>query len=318
MRTKAVTRLPIPNHGREENVTTGRDDSDSVEITVEGENVGEGDIDLAALAVFANGFQRAMRGLAAQVRERPSRGRPAKGVARASGLRLVALRKGSTTLVLRPASRDAFGALAKDTLDKLQRVVDSTEEPVTLGVVTALEEARRGLGSDGKFAVRHGPNRSQLVFDGDKLQRLRERAQHARLAESIQEVVVSGWLHMVDVKPDEVVIETPEGVEWRSTYPPSLEPAVRSLIGEVVVVTGKGVRTGSGSGRLEMETVDSAPQLNFDETYLESGLRSDSTISALMDSQGVRAPQSAQRPSSIDDHDAQAFVDALARLHESH
>jgi hypothetical protein len=258
-----------------------------------------------------------MRAVASRVRHRPSIGRPAKSVERATGLRLVGIRAGSTTLLLRSTAEDQFGGLADDTLSEIARVV-SADEPVDESVVAALEEARRGLGSSGKFAIRRASDSKPLVFDQSKLEALRRRALQAREVVALPGVMtVSGWLHMVDLVPDEVVIATPDGVEWRAAYPQELEPTVRSLVGAVVVASGRGTRTTVASGRLELATIEAAPQLELGRTFLADGLHGDNELSTLMEQQGVRAPQVFRRPTDLDDRDVQGFLKALGRLHES-
>jgi hypothetical protein len=299
------------------NETNDTNHAQNLEITVEGENVGDGEIDLAALAVFAAGLQKVMRTIAARVRQRPSRGRPAKSVERATGLRLLAIRAGSTTLVLRSTAEDQFGGLADDTLNELERVVRA-DEPMEETVVDALEEARRGLGLSGKFAIRRPGSSAPLVFDSGKLEALRLRAQQLPEVAALPGLTtVSGWLHMVDLAPDEVVIATPEGVEWRATYPADLESIVRSLVGAVVVATGYGTRTGPASGRLELATIETAPQLNLGRTFLVDGLHGENDLTVLMRQQGIRGPQTLHRPTELDDADIEGFLKALGRLRES-
>lgn len=291
--------------------------AENVEITVEGENVGEGEIDLAALALFANGLQKAMRAVAAGVRQRPSRGRPAKSVERATGLRLIGIRAGSTTLLLRSTAEDQFGGIAEDTLNELERVVGTTG-PVDEAVVTALEEARRGLGTSGRFAIRRASRPAPLVFDQNRLEVLRRRALQApEVVEPRGLVTVTGWLHMVDLAPDEVVISSPEGVEWRATYPADLEPVVRSAVGSIVVASGHGNRTGPTTGRLELGDLSQAPQLTLGRTFLVDGLAGENDLEQLMLQQGISAPQTVRRPAGLNDADIEGFLKALSRLHES-
>ncbi len=280
--------------------------------------MGEGEIDLAALALFATGLQKAMRAVAARVRKRPSKGRPAKSIERATGLRLVSIRAGSTTLVLRSAAEDQFGGLADDTLKELERVVSGLHEPVDESVVSALEEARRGLGSSGKFAIRRASSAAPLVVDQGKLDALRRRAlQLSEVVALTGVVTVSGWLHMVDLAPDEVVIATPEGVEWRATYPADLESIVRSLVGAIVVASGHGSRTSTSTGRLALQMIEAAPQVTLGRTFLIDGLHGDNDLVELMKQQGIRGPQTLRRPAELDEADVEGFLNALGRLRQS-
>jgi hypothetical protein len=289
-----------------------------LEITVEGENVGKGEIDLSALAAFATGLQKAMRAVAARARQRPTKGRPAKSVDRATGLRLVAIRAGSTTLVLRSSAEDQFGGLADDTLNALERAITEPKERLESSVVAALDEARRGLGSNGMFTIRRSPQKAPLVFDVQKLEELRRRAQS--LPESVAiggAVTVSGWLHMIDLAPDEVVIATPEGIEWRATYPDELELTVRSLVGDVVIASGTGMRTGAASGRLQLEALTTAPQLSLGKTFLVDGLQGSNDLARLIEDQGIQGPQAVHRPADLTASDVEGFLGALGRLRQS-
>lgn len=234
------------------------------EVQLEGPNVGPGEVDFDSLVAFGEHFQDALRRLANVVegKQAVQPGHPTAAATSAANFRLVGIKKGSAILQLKAMSDDIWPGAADMAVVELARRVHSSKTPLDAGIVNALDEARSSLGTTGAFRVRsHGMK--TMVVTPRVVERLRARAV-AQTPSAQMHRVVTGWLHMADVQPNEFVIRTPTGVEWRCAFPPTMKQAVLSLLDRVVVAAGQGARTGR-LGRLEIESIREAPAV-YQET----------------------------------------------------
>lgn len=228
------------------------------EVELEGEAVGHGEVDFDSLVAFGEHFQDALRRFANVVEGRKAvvPGHPTAAASAAARFRLVGIRKGSTVLQLKTTSADWLPSAADLAIAELARQVRSPKASLERGIVDALDEARLSLGARGGFRVKsHGMK--TMIINERAVTRLRTRESEQTSAEA-RNHVVSGWLHMADVQPNEFVIRTPLGVEWRCTFSPAMKRTVLRLIDQVVVASGTGVQTGR-VGKLEIESISAAP-----------------------------------------------------------
>jgi hypothetical protein len=195
-----------------------------------------------------------------------SPGHPTASAVAAARFRLVGIKKGSAILQLRAPSTDMWPAAADFALLELSKRAHSQKTYIERGIVDALEEARLSLGASGSFRVRsHGMK--TLVVNERSVERLRARSiDQAQIASSSQ--VISGWLHMADLQPNEFVIRAPTGIEWRCAFGAELKPRVLALLDRVVVASGRGSQVGR-TGRLQIEIIEEARPV-FQQT-LEGG-----------------------------------------------
>lgn len=246
----------IPTGARDIAIPRRQDANDRapVQIHLEGENVGEGEIGLDALAGFIDGFQATLRRLV-QLRlgKPPAVGRLPEQLRQALDLRLVGFGKGSATLLVRPGAEDTWGSPGASAMEELGRRVADPESQWDEGTTEALEQARRSLGKGGRFTVQGEGMRANV--DEKVIARLRSRA--AQVMPEVGERTVIGWLHMADVQPNEVVVKTAHGVEWRCHFPPEMKPRIIELLDQVVVVEGPG-RAKDRTGELTIERIRSS------------------------------------------------------------
>ncbi len=281
-----------------------------VQIHLEGENVGEGEIRLDALAGFIEGLQSALRRV---VRRRagkePATGRPAESMRQALDIRLVGFGKGSATLLVKPGAEDTWGSPAASALEELGRRVAEPGPEWDDGTREALEDARRSLGKGGRFLV-HGERIDMTVDEA-----VTSRLQQPTLAEATapRKQTVVGWLHMADLQPNEVTIKTALGLEWRCRFAPSLKERVLELLDEVVIAEGVGA-TKDRTGELTIEEIrpslPDAYQLTIggeDETVIDERLR------ALPRRREIPPPSSGPR---ITEQDVAELMKAIAELDE--
>lgn len=227
------------------------------EVQLEGAAVGEGEVDFDALVAFGEHFQDALRRLANVVegRQAVKPGHPTTAATAAAKFRLVGIKKGSAILQLRAASDDLWPSAADMALVELSRRAHAPKAPLERGIVDALEEARLSLGGKGGFRVKsHGMK--TLVVNERSVGRLRLRAVE-RAGVDLSTHVISGWLHMADLQPNEFVIRAPTGIEWRCTFEQAMKQRVLNLLDHVVVARGTGSYAGR-VGRLDIESIEEA------------------------------------------------------------
>lgn len=219
-------------------------DQGPVQIHLEGENVGEGEVRFDALAGFIEGFQATLRRLV-QLRagKRPASGRLPEQLRQAVDIRLVGFGKGSATLLVKPGTEDVWGSPAAAALEELGRRIEEPKSDWDEGTTDALEQARRSLGKTGRFTVQGEGVR--VSVDETVMSRLRERA--SRSGNGMTRHTVIGWLHMADLQPNEVIVKTALGVEWRCRFASEMKPRILDLLDHVVIAEGPGTlrdRTG--------------------------------------------------------------------------
>lgn len=218
---------------------------------MDGENVGEGEVRLDALAGFIEGFQATLRRLVQRrLGKRPAVGRLPEQLRQAVDIRLVGFGKGSATLLVKPGSEDTWGSPAAGALEELGRRIEEPESEWDEGTTDALEQARRSLGKGGRFTVQGESVRANV--DEDLITRLRDRAAHEM--PEVAERTVVGWLHMADVQPNEVIVKTALGIEWRCHFTSVMKPRVLELLDQVVVVEGPGAAR-DRTGELSIERI---------------------------------------------------------------
>lgn len=223
-----------------------------IEVVLKGSRTAEGAVDFDALLAFGDAFRRALRAL---VRSRSGLppvqpGQPGAEVREATSLRLIGLRAGSAILVLEPASPRI---VADPVLEALRDLVDGVEGRRTLEppIVGYLRDAVRSLGDHSSVGFRV-PGRPPADLDEPRLDAL--PVPDAVSPASPATGAVDGWLHAVDIDPDEVRIRDTTGREWTCHYPDALETYVRDMIGRVVRVEGS-MFVGGPRWRIEVAAI---------------------------------------------------------------
>ncbi len=224
-----------------------------IQLVLKGSRTAEGAVDFDALLAFGDAFRKALRALVRSRAGQPAvkPGQPGADVREASSLRLIGLRTGSAVLELEPVDARL---LADPVVDALQVLADGIAggrafEP---SVVAYLRDAVQSLGERSSVGLRV-PDRSAVDFDEATLDRLPTIA--APAPDTPAPGTVDGWLHAVDIDPDEVRIRDAAGRDWSCHYPEQLESQVRELIGKVVRASGTVQITGSRS-RIELSAIE--------------------------------------------------------------
>jgi len=226
---------------------------DHIELVLKGTRTTQGAVDFDALLAFGDSFRKALRAL---VRSRSGLpvvqpGQPGAEVKEATSLRLVGLRAGSAVLELEPLDPRI---VADPVVEALRDLVDGVEGrlPLEAPVVGFLRDAVRSLGDRGSVGFRV-PGRAHAEVDEARLDALPVAT--AATIPPDAPAVVDGWLHAVDIDPDEVRVRDTSGRDWACHYPVDLEGHVRGLIGRVVRVEGI-VRFAGARGRIEVTQID--------------------------------------------------------------
>jgi len=273
---------------------------DHIELVLKGTRTTQGAVDFDALLAFGDSFRKALRAL---VRSRSGLpvvqpGQPGADVKEATSLRLVGLRAGSAVLELEPLDPRID---ADPVLDALRELVDGVEGrlPLEPPVVGFLRDAVRSLGERGSVGFRV-PGRAQVEVDEARLNALPVGTS----APSPPDVpaVVDGWLHAVDIDPDEVRVRDTSGRDWSCHYPVEMEDHVRGLIGRVVRVEGI-VRVNGSRGRIEVSQIDGLePPVG---TSIGASRRQGDVIAEAMSRSNVAGPQSLAALTSEVDADSE-------------
>ncbi len=254
-----------------------------IQLVLKGSRTAEGAVDFDALLAFGDAFRKALRALVRSRAGQPAvqAGQPGAEVREASSLRMVGLRAGSAVLELEPIDARL---LADPVVDALQALAEGLAgqrafEPPVVGY---LRDAVQSLGDRGSVGLRV-PEQSPVDFDEAKLDRLATTPPPA--ADTPEPGTVDGWLHAVDIDPDEVRIRDTTGRDWSCHYPEHLESEVRELIGRVVRASGT-VRTSANRSRIELSAIEGV------EPALASHRRSkDVVLAQAMRAASVVAPQ---------------------------
>ncbi len=251
-----------------------------IQLVLKGSRTSDGAVDFDALLAFGDAFRKALRALVRSRAGQPAvqAGQPGAEVREASSLRLIGLRAGSAVLELEPIDARL---LADPVVDALQSLVDGLAgqgafEPPVVGY---LREAVQSLGEQGSVGLRV-PERSPVDFDEAALDRLATTPTPA--AGALAPGTVDGWLHAIDIDPDEVRIRDTAGRDWSCHYPEQLESQVRELIGRVVRASGM-VRTSASRSRIELAAIEgvepaSASQRRSKDEILAQAMRDASVV----------------------------------------
>lgn len=225
---------------------------DRIQVVLKGSRTAEGAVDFDALLAFGDSFRKALRALARSRAGLPAiqPGQPGGDVREASTLRLVGLRAGSALLEFEPVQARL---LADPVVGAMQALVDGLagREVLEQAVAVYLTDAVQSLGDRASVGLRV-PDRSPFEFDAAHLALLTGSPEQRP---SDTEGFVDGWLHAVDIEPDEVRIRDASGRDWWCHYPEELEVRVQGLIGRVVRATGT-LRPAGQRARLDATNVE--------------------------------------------------------------
>ncbi|MBI1844256.1 MAG: hypothetical protein HYR89_06570 [Actinobacteria bacterium] len=253
-----------------------------IQLVLKGSRTSDGAVDFDALLAFGDAFRKALRALVRSRAGQPAvqAGQPGAEVREASSLRLIGLRAGSAVLELEPIDARL---LADPVVDALQSLADGLAgqgafEPPVVGY---LREAVQSLGEQGSVGLRV-PERSPVDFDEAALDRLATTTTPPPAAGALAPGTVDGWLHAIDIDPDEVRIRDTAGRDWSCHYPEQLESQVRELIGRVVRASGM-VRTSASRSRIELAAIEgvepaSASQRRSKDEILAQAMRDASVV----------------------------------------
>lgn len=224
-----------------------------IELVLKGSRTADGAVDFDALLAFGEAFRRALRALVRSQAGLPAiqAGQPGTEVREASSLRLVGLHAGSAVLELEPVDARL---VADPVIGALQSLADGLagRKQLELPIVEFLRDAVQSLGDHASVGVRV-PDRDPVEFDVMRLASLLSPSPPAEQGET--RGTVDGWLHAVDIDPDEIRIRDTSGRDWSCHYPEELEPRVRELIGWVVRASGAIQASGTRS-RIELQTIE--------------------------------------------------------------
>ena len=252
-----------------------------IQLVLKGSRTAEGAVDFDALLSFGDAFRRALRALARSRAGQPAvrPGQPASDVREASSLRLVGLRAGSAVLEFEPLEARLFDDPA---VGALQALVDglSGQETLEPAVTVLLADAVQSLGDGASVGLRV-PGRSLFEFDAAHLALL---APSPAPSPPDAEGYVDGWLHAVDLEPDEVRIRDASGRDWWCHYPDELEVRVQGLIGRVVRASGI-VRPAGQRARIDATAVEPI------DLQLDAAGTADEMLAAAMAAAGIEQPQ---------------------------
>lgn len=280
-----------------------------IQVVLKGSRTSEGAVDFDALLAFGDAFRKALRALVRSRAGQPAvqAGQPGAEVREASSLRLIGLRAGSAVLELEPIDARI---LADPVVDALQALADGLAgqgdfEPPVVGY---LRDAVQSLGERGSVGLRV-PDRSPVDFDEAALDRLTTAPPPT--TDGPAPGTVDGWLHAVDIDPDEVRIRDTAGRDWTCHYPDQLESQVRELIGRVVRASGM-VRTSASRPRIELSAIESVEPASASQRRSK-----DEILAQAMRAASVVAPQPlAELYSDVvpTDDDELAFEEALQAI----
>jgi hypothetical protein len=223
---------------------------------------------------------------------------------------LVGLRTGSAVLDLEPVDARL---VADPVVDALQALADGLagKQALEPPVIDLLRGAVQSLGYGASVGMRV-PDRPQIEFDEGRLASLVRPTPSADPTET--RGAVDGWLHAVDIDPDEVRIRDTSGRDWSCHYAEALEPRVRELIGRVVRASGT-IRAGDTRPRLELTAVEPVP---LPPGVEPSGRRStEEVLRAAMARASVTQPQTlASLAADVDEtaDEEMAFEEALRAI----
>lgn len=282
-----------------------------IELVLKGSRTAEGAVDFDALLSFGDAFRKALRALVRSRAGLPAvqPGQPGAEVREASSLRLVGMRSGSALLELEPVDTRL---VADPVIDALQALADGLHGHQRLepSVVDFLRDAVESLGD--RSSVRMSvPDRLPVEFDEAHLGSLRA----TRAVEPPESHgTIDGWLHAVDIDPDEVRIRDASGRDWSCHYPEDLERRVRELIGQVVRATGT-IRRTSTKFRVEVTELQ---QVELPHGVPAAGRRSrEEVLADALAAASIGAPQPlASLAAGVDEtaEEEVAFEEALRAI----
>lgn len=284
-------------------------DDQLIRVRLEGSRTGAGAIDFDALLGFGEHFRRALRAVAREHQgdDPVLSGHPTGADEQASSLRLVGIVEGSAVLELEPSSLEFF-APVMDTLGLLGRAVEAGD--LSQSVHASLTEAVRSLGDAASIELT-APQVPRIRIDDALLAQIAPRSS-VPVAEAPNHV--DGWLHAVDLSPDDFRVLDGHGIDWRCRFDPEHEPLIRSLLGGKVRVTGD-IQMTSTRHLIEHATVE--PLVLPGMPVVESGLTADEVIRRAMEAAGIFEPQplsDLRIDFDPDDPDEIAFAEAIESL----
>ncbi len=266
-----------------------------------------GGLTLVGLERFVDAFLSALRDFDRVRRaERPRQpGRPGRREELVTALRLVGFTTGSAVLAIEPIREvepddELFPEVPNVAYSNALALIDAVErrEPLHASVAQSLAAAARALGEGGRFDVETAEPTRRVTISEDAL-----RGAQVGRETTVENVVVAGRLHMIDLEPDRVAIRSPDGVEWTCRYPGGLEGKIVGLIGEVVWARGVGRAVSPRAGALEIAEIEAAPE------HFQPGLfvSEPAAIAELLAEQGVARPQGLQSLVNPDEEEPSAL-----------
>lgn len=283
-----------------------------IQLVLKGSRTAEGAVEFDALLSFGDAFRKALRAL---VRSRAGLravqpGQPGADVRQATSLRLTGLRAGSAVLELEPVDARL---VADPVIDALQALADGLAGRKTLEAPVAefVRDAIRSLGERSSVGI-SVPGRPPVEVDEKGLESLIGPTAFADPAET--HGAVDGWLHALDIDPDEVRIRDTSGRDWSCHYPEDLELRVRDLIGATVRATGT-IRAVGPRPRIELTEIE---PVELPAGVSAAGRRSrDDVLAAAMADASITAPQPpASLAADVDEiaEEEVAFEEALRAI----
>lgn len=290
--------------GRKEAPVT--DDDHRIRLRLSGSHTREGTIEFDALVAFGDAFRRALRSAARASKGLPAAltGAPTTADQEASAIRLVGLSSGSTVLEFAPTDTRLFTSPAQEAIDGLvERYTAGSLDPVT---TKALADSVAALGTGGSIGVERA-GRDQVTINESGLA-VGEQAPPPEPPSA--EHVVDGWLHAVDLSPEQVRVRDAAGKDWRCDFDTGLVPMVVRLLDKQVRV--RGIRSAESAARLRVTALE--PLAPGGVELARSGQSADEVLEHAFVAAGIVGPQPLNElDGHVDPEDPEvlAFVAAL-------
>lgn len=192
--------------------------------------------------------------------------------------------------------------------------VDELVEQYTAGTLdpvasTALADAVAALGTGGSIGVERA-GREPVTIDEPGLAIAKPMPPTSA---SSAEQVVDGWLHAVDLSPEEIRVRDAAGTDWRCDFDAGPGPNVVRFLDQQVRV--RGIRSAESGARLRVAMVE--PLTPDGVELARSGLWAPEVLDHAFAAAGITGPQpldQLQGHLDPDDPEVIAFVEALQDL----